>query len=600
MSKRPRWVFLSPHLDDAILSCGALIAELAKAEQVEIWSIFTRAPLRGPYSHTADWLHGVSGGRSGARLASQRRQEDTKACAIVGATPVHLRFMEAAYRKRADGRFLYRDALQGSVHPDDAKLIDKVAAYLRGALRSDDVVVAPLAIAGHADHIVTREAARQCGFDLLYYAEVPYLETRTETLRESTQGMWHLNFTAGPGEVEDWLRAAQAYETQLAMFRDERGDIVDMIGRYASSDGFRLFTPDESHARNVAGTGAFSLHAPEQAMANPEPHALFSDQAAFPAWSDGPLAPIALFAFNRLDTLKETIASLERCDGFSDTTIHVFCDAASDDHPERDRAARVQAWLSEWCRKTGAELHLAEQNLGLRRSIVNGVSHMLTENDTVIVLEDDIVTSPAFLIFMNQALQAYRDRDEIMQVSGYFIPHSARLPPIGLLRAPGSWGWATWRRAWDHYSDDAKTLIEDVRSLDPEGFDINGSYGYFESLQKNADGSLDTWAVRWYASMFRRGGLAVYPALSFTRNIGFGDQGTNCKPGPMDRIYTNQRIRRRKISPHWQAIGTTESKSFERALESFYRWQNHQWTRPSMKERIRGSVTRLRTGDAPA
>jgi hypothetical protein len=181
-----------------------------------------------------------------------------------------------------------------------------------------------------------------------------------------------------------------------------------------------------------------------------------------------------------------------------------------------------------------------------------------------------------------------------MQVSGYFVPTRMKLPAIGLIRAPGSWGWATWRRAWQHYSDDAPALVDEIARLDVNAFDINGSYPYFTSLKKNAEGTLDTWAVRWYASMFRRGGFALYPGASFTRNIGFGAGATNTTPTVVDRVYSMQRIRNRTISPRWESVGVSETELFVEALEKFYRWQNAKWAAPSVTERVRGHVATVR------
>jgi hypothetical protein len=274
----------------------------------------------------------------------------------------------------------------------------------------------------------------------------------------------------------------------------------------------------------------------------------------------------------------------------------VFCDAARDSVPgEAVAVAELLSWAKDWCARVDAHLHVAETNLGLRGSIVSGVSKLLATHESVVVLEDDLLLSPAFLVFMNQALQSYRDREDIMQVSGYFVPHSGQLPSIGLLRAPASWGWATWRRAWAHYSDDARGLLNQVKKLDVGAFDINNSYGYLDSLEKNAAGTLDTWAVRWYASMFIRGGLALYPGETFTRNIGFGEEGTNCKPSSMDSVYLTQKIRRRAISPDWQSVGIRETIQFACTLESFYRWQSDRWTREPLGTRLRASLSKLVT-----
>jgi hypothetical protein len=516
---------------------------------------------------------------------------------VLGGSGIHLPFEEAVYRRRNDGRFLYREALQGSVHPADKVLIENIAKELRRMLRPGDRVVAPLSIAGHADHLVTRTAVHEVIDDeLFYYAEVPYLEQRQEKIAALTTGMWKLSYTANDKSLELWLRATREYKTQLAMFRSDTGGLEDVIQRYATSRQVRLFTPNQQLAHSLGSHPAFSAFPPEGVGHGAERVPVFSDEGTQPSWSDGPLAPVALFAYKRLATLKKTVAALERCKGFRDTRVTVFCDAPGSERAQDTAPAKaLQAWLAKWCDKNGAELIVAPENLGLRRSIVSGVTDVLSQAESVIVLEDDIVTSPSFLVFMNQGLQAYRDRDDIMQVSGYFIPTSAKLPPIGLIRTPGSWGWATWRRAWQHYSDDARKLADDVAGLDVNAFDINGSYPYFESLVKNAEGTLNTWAVRWYASMFRRGGLALYPGLSFTRNIGFGADATNTTPTVIDRVYTNQRIRNRTISPRWESVGETETQRFVEALEKFYRWQGAKWAAPSVRERVRSHVTTLRT-----
>ena len=591
-----RWIFISPHLDDAVLSCGGIISELATTANVEIWSLFTRAPLRGPYSNAAQWLHNVSGGATGSRLAALRRSEDRAACKVLGASAVHLPFVEAVYRQRRDGRFLYREPIQGSIHPFDKQLIESIAKELRRLLRAGDRVVSPIAIAGHADHLVTRTAVHDViGDRLLYYAEVPYLEQREQKINAVTASMWELNFATSDGALRLWLRAAQEYRSQLAMFRGADDGLEEVIQRYAASKRVRLFTPNEELARSVESPWPLSISPPRVKEQAAEKLPVFSDEATQPAWTDAPLAPVALFAYKRLATLKQTVAALERCKGFSDTPITVFCDSPDSARTKDSASARaLQVWIAKWCKRTGAQLNVAPENLGLRRSIVSGVTDILSRNPSVIVLEDDIITSPSFLVFMNQALQAYRDRDDIMQVSGYFVPTSMKLPPIGLIRAPGSWGWATWRRAWQHYSDDATRLVEDIARLDVNAFDINGSYPYFASLKKNAEGTLNTWAVRWYASMFRRGGLAVYPGVSFTRNIGFGAEATNTTPTVMDRVYTNQQIRKRNISPRWESVGQSETESFVKALEKFYRWQNERWAAPTVRERVRGSVATLR------
>jgi hypothetical protein len=309
----------------------------------------------------------------------------------------------------------------------------------------------------------------------------------------------------------------------------------------------------------------------------------------------GDPAPVAVFAFRRLEPLRRTLDALERCPAFEDSRVVVFSDAAREGQPgESESVAKVRNFLRDWTQRHGATLKEAPVNMGLRRSITSGVSEVVSEHDRVIVLEDDILVSPHFLRFMNEALEACRDRKDIFQVSGYFVPNEARLPAAGLLRVPACWGWATWKRAWDAYDDDAAGLLARLNgSGQMDQFNLNGTYDYYESLRDNAEGRTDNWAVRWYASVFLRGGLTVYPGMSLTRNIGFDEEGTHCDKGALTRTFSRQVIARKPLSIDWAKLGTRESPEWLAALESFYRWQSAQWGKPSSCEVWRARWRRL-------
>lgn len=307
-------------------------------------------------------------------------------------------------------------------------------------------------------------------------------------------------------------------------------------------------------------------------------------------------APIAIFAFRRLDLLKQTLRALEACHGFAASPLVVFSDAARTGIPgEAGQVGRLRVWLRAWCARHGAELVEAPVNLGLRASITAGVSQVVERSGRVIVVEDDIVVSPWFLNYMNSALEAGEQHPSIYQVSGYFVPHRRALPTLGLLRVPTCWGWGTWRRAWRCYEDDAAALLAKISQCDIHAFDINGSYNHLDALQRNVEGTMNTWFVRWYASVFLQHGLTIYPATSLTRNIGFGGGGTNCGSGAMDRTFLRQRIDPGPVRVDWAALETTETPEYVATLEQFYRWQNLQWAKPTWRERVRGKIRRLLT-----
>lgn len=306
------------------------------------------------------------------------------------------------------------------------------------------------------------------------------------------------------------------------------------------------------------------------------------------------MVPIAIFAFNRLDLLKETLKALELCDGFPGGPLHVFSDGARTGRPgEAAEVDLLRIWLQDWCGRNQAILHLAPDNMGLRASITSGVSALLEEYDRVIVLEDDIVVSRSFLKFIHDALDAFKDRDDVYQVSGYFVPHRNKLHPAGLLRMPACWGWATWRRAWRHYSDDAEALISQIARKDVHAFDIDGTYPSFEALEQNASGELSTWFIRWYASIFLRQGLTIYPGTSLTRNIGFGEGGTNCGIARWSKVYTSQKIDQRDVNVDWKRLGRFEDARYLETLKEFYQWQRNEWVKPTTTQVWRARWLRL-------
>jgi GR25 family glycosyltransferase involved in LPS biosynthesis len=306
------------------------------------------------------------------------------------------------------------------------------------------------------------------------------------------------------------------------------------------------------------------------------------------------MTPIAIFAFKRLDLLQQTLKALQACDGYPGGPVYVFSDAARENFAsEVAEVTILRAWLKEWCSRNNAELIEAPANLGLRRSIVGGVTRLLEQFEQVIVLEDDIVVSSSFLRFMHESLNAFQSHPHVYQVSGYFIPHRSAVPETGFLSVPACWGWGTWRRAWNHYCDDAAGLLAQIEQADVNRFDIDSSYAYLDSLRQNATGKMNTWMVRWYASIFLRQGVVFYPGVSLTRNIGFSDGGTNCGPGTMARIFERQRISHRLPVFEASLSLVEENLVMRGVMRQFYLWQQAEWCKPSTMARWRSRCRRL-------
>ena len=267
-------------------------------------------------------------------------------------------------------------------------------------------------------------------------------------------------------------------------------------------------------------------------------------------------APVALFLYNRPKHTLRTLEALEMNKIADQTHLYIFCDGprAEGDNYRHIEEVREIAASKKWCRKVSTVYH--ERNLGLADSIRGGIDHVLAEHDKIIVLEDDIVTSPGFLTYMNDALSIYANESQVMNISGYLPETNFRwmLPSTFFHPMMSCWGWGTWRRAWKDGEWEASSLLKQVEYY-PGGlnaFDMDGTYPYSDHLRKNLEGALKTWAIFWAASCYVLGGLCLYPRRSLVENIGFDGSGTNCdsvEPALQSMLAKEIKVRKIKIKP---------------------------------------------------
>jgi hypothetical protein len=246
---------------------------------------------------------------------------------------------------------------------------------------------------------------------------------------------------------------------------------------------------------------------------------------------------VAFFAYRRpLHTLR-ALQALAANRGAEKTVLYVFCDGAEPDASREtlDAIAAVREVVRKepWCGTV--KIECKETHHGLAASLIAGITTVIAEHGRVIVLEDDLVTNPDFLSFMNRALDHYEPNPHVYGVSGFALVDGAALPEVFLLPIGSSWGWATWRSAWDCFEVDARQLVDTIeqRSLET---DFNfGGYPYFEMLKQQASGEIDSWAIRYYASFFLRGGHFAFPRSTLVQNTGFDGSGTHGDEGsPFD------------------------------------------------------------------
>ncbi|QXV66664.1 glycosyltransferase [Mucilaginibacter sp. 21P] len=238
-------------------------------------------------------------------------------------------------------------------------------------------------------------------------------------------------------------------------------------------------------------------------------------------------APIALFVYNRPDHTSETLAHLRKNELASESELFIYSDGAktAKDEPGVLEVRRIAREVTGF--KT-IKLIERESNLGLAKSIISGVTDLVNTHGRVIVFEDDLVSSPYTLKYFNDALERYQNDDKVMHISSYIFPlENSELPETFFFRAAFSWGWATWDSAWKNFEPDIDKLIPKFDEQKINQFSIEGTMNFWKQMLDFKAGKNNSWAIRWYASVFLNGGLTLNPSRSLVHNIGHDGSGTH-------------------------------------------------------------------------
>ena len=237
--------------------------------------------------------------------------------------------------------------------------------------------------------------------------------------------------------------------------------------------------------------------------------------------------PIALFAYKRPDHLRQVLTGLRANPEASETQLYVFSDGALGEE-DRSKVESVRKLIGEIDGFAQVKLIARNANRGLAKSIIDGVGAVLEAHGRVIVVEDDLVVSPFFLRYMNEALDLYADDRQVASVHGYVYPVKGELPETFFLRGTDCWGWGTWARAWQLFEPDGAKLLAELRRRGlTRAFDLDAAYPYTKMLEDQIAGNNDSWAIRWHAAAFLADRLTLYPGRSLVQNIGNDASGTH-------------------------------------------------------------------------
>lgn len=239
------------------------------------------------------------------------------------------------------------------------------------------------------------------------------------------------------------------------------------------------------------------------------------------------LAPIAIFLYNRPDHAQRTLDSLSKNILADSSELFIFSDAPKDESA-RNSVEQVRQFAKTVTGFKRIEIIERVTNVGLANSIINGVTQLVNQYGKVIVFEDDLVSSPYTLQYFNDALDHYADQPEIMHIGAYMYNlKTPNLPETFFYRAATSWGWATWARAWKSFEPDVDKLMSQFNDAKIHQFSIEGTMNFWKQMQEFKAGKNNSWAIRWYASIFLQHGLTLNPSHSLIHNIGHDGSGTH-------------------------------------------------------------------------
>ena len=253
-------------------------------------------------------------------------------------------------------------------------------------------------------------------------------------------------------------------------------------------------------------------------------------------------APIALFTYNRPRHVSQVISALQKNLLASNSDLFIFSDAPKNKF-EVEAVLAVRQYIETVNGFKSINVVKREKNCGLAHSIIDGVTSIVNKYGRIIVLEDDLIVTKNYLEFMNRALDKYENEEKIIQISGFMFPveldsdeDSVFLPLIT------SWGWATWKSAWQLFDADAKGYEKVNSDIELRNrFNLNGAYDFYSMLQDQLAGKIDSWAICWQLSTFLYGGLTLYPTQSLVMNAGFDGSGTHrYEQGLLSRSSINE------------------------------------------------------------
>ncbi len=244
------------------------------------------------------------------------------------------------------------------------------------------------------------------------------------------------------------------------------------------------------------------------------------------------IAPVIVFTYNRPEHTKRTIEALAGNDLAERTDLYIYSDAPKRE-ADRDKVQAVRDYAAHV--EGFASVHLVEreENFGLAKNIIRGVTEIVNQYGVVIVLEDDLITNRFFLQFMNDALHHYKDCKRVTGVTGFsHFDDTVRMQEESYFHTltGTSWSWGTWEDRWRYFDEicvDWTEMIENRRLR--RQFNYDNSYDFYRIMKmQQTDKNTNSWAIRWYWANFKKSGYILSPTKSLVSNEGWDGTGEHC------------------------------------------------------------------------
>jgi len=244
------------------------------------------------------------------------------------------------------------------------------------------------------------------------------------------------------------------------------------------------------------------------------------------------LSPICLFVYNRIDETKQTINALKANHLAKRSDLIIYSDGYKNSI-DRELVIEVRSYLREISGFKSIIIRESEINKGLAQSVIDGVTDVFISYKCIIVLEDDLVTTPNFLDFMNQALKTYSLKNNLMSINGFSIDvgqdNMSEKKDVFFHNRTLSWGWATWKDRWSKEMFDIDKIKSEINDKTLFAFRKKCGDDISRMLLDSLSGRNDSWYVRWVFRHFLEKKLALFPCYSKIKNIGYGEHATHCK-----------------------------------------------------------------------